>query len=187
MVVSCIRNYLSDKIRVLVTHHVHLLTNVNQILYMESGSIKFKGPYSELNRCQDIHLDELEKLSIKEQEEESEQKPETTAKEYLRQISRKSSVDLEQINGFIQSESPVSSSNENVSKPMIESLEILDKEATSPKNEYEEKKLSGMLSWKTYVDYFREGGGFIGTIGLLFIYLACQFLVVAADYWLSYW
>ena len=45
---SCFNNYLSSKIRILVTHQVHFLTNVAKIIVLDNGEIKFIGNFNQL-------------------------------------------------------------------------------------------------------------------------------------------
>lgn len=43
------------------------------------------------------------------------------------------------------------------------------------------------MSWKTFFNYFRVGGGYIGAILILLFFVVGQLLVVSADYWVSSW
>ncbi len=54
---NCINGYLSDKIRILVTHQVHYLSTANQIIYLSSGQIKFEGMYADLLNSEDSDFD----------------------------------------------------------------------------------------------------------------------------------
>ncbi len=53
---NCINGHLADKIRILVTHQVHFLSNANQIIYLSGGQMKFKGPYADLLKLDDSHI-----------------------------------------------------------------------------------------------------------------------------------
>jgi hypothetical protein len=53
--------------------------------------------------------------------------------------------------------------------------------------EHEEKKQSGLLSWKTYFDYFRVGSGILGAFLNFFIFIVSHALLVGSDYWISRW
>jgi hypothetical protein len=66
---------------------------------------------------------------------------------------------------------------------------LLAKKAAADESakKYEEKRTFGAMNWKTYFNYFRMGGGVIGTLGNFFIFALSQVLIVLADYWLSNW
>lgn len=54
-------------------------------------------------------------------------------------------------------------------------------------NEYAEKVTIGALAWKTYLLYFKTGGGIIGTAFFFTILIASQVFVASADYWINRW
>ena len=45
---NCLSNALKDKTRILVTHQLQYLTNVDRIYYLQNGSILEYGTYDEL-------------------------------------------------------------------------------------------------------------------------------------------
>jgi len=45
----------------------------------------------------------------------------------------------------------------------------------------------GALAWKTYLTYFRTGGGVLGTLLFFTILVTSQVFISSADYWISYW
>jgi ATP-binding cassette subfamily C (CFTR/MRP) protein 4 len=45
----------------------------------------------------------------------------------------------------------------------------------------------GALAWKTYLTYFRTGGGVLGTLLFFTILVISQVFIASADYWISYW
>ena len=60
---SCINKYMKNKIRVLVTHQIHYLTEANKIILLDDGKIKAQGSYDEIvNSGIDMNqmFDELE-------------------------------------------------------------------------------------------------------------------------------
>jgi len=50
-----------------------------------------------------------------------------------------------------------------------------------------EKQQVGLLSSKTYFNYFRIGGGFLGAWFCIALFIFSQLIVVLSDYWVSYW
>jgi ABC-type sugar transport system ATPase subunit len=69
---NCINSYLSNKIRILVTHQVHFLSSANQIIYLEDGEIQFKGTFNELSTNKQINLDNLQTVQPSSSSDEAE-------------------------------------------------------------------------------------------------------------------
>lgn len=61
------------------------------------------------------------------------------------------------------------------------------RESTLDNKDYEEKRTFGIVSWKTFFNYFRVGGGIFGAFVNFVIFIISQFLIVSADYWVSVW
>lgn len=61
------------------------------------------------------------------------------------------------------------------------------KKANLNVNEYEEKVTIGVLAWRTYLLYFKTGGGIIGTAFFFIILITSQVFVASADYWVNKW
>lgn len=53
--------------------------------------------------------------------------------------------------------------------------------------QYEEKRVFGTMTWKTYLNYFRLGVGIFGTVFIFFVFVISEFLIVFMDYWVSQW
>lgn len=56
---ECIRKYLKDKTRILVTHQVQYLKYATQILVMDNGEIKEQGTFDELIKNKDSYLNSV--------------------------------------------------------------------------------------------------------------------------------
>ena len=64
----CIQESLAGKTRVLVTHHVHLLSQCDSIIVLEEGRVKVSGTYDEI--CNSgIDLESIIPSAPKEEEE----------------------------------------------------------------------------------------------------------------------
>ncbi len=61
---NCLNTYLSNRIRILVTHQVHFLSSANQIIYLQDGAIQFKGTFAELSARKEINLAALHAPAI---------------------------------------------------------------------------------------------------------------------------
>ncbi|XP_076650867.1 ATP-binding cassette sub-family C member 4 isoform X2 [Halictus rubicundus] len=66
---ECIKDYLHNKTRILVTHQVQFLKNCDYIIVLNNGRVEFEGTFTEL---QVKNLDFLSMLSTEEQETDAE-------------------------------------------------------------------------------------------------------------------
>ena len=172
---SCFNDYLKDKIRVLVTHQVHSLTNASQILYMRDGQIEFRGSYQEVFLNLKINLDLLARSN-------QESSAANHDEEYCN-ISRVGSV------RSVMSMFKVQNDSNNKEQEMCDEKAESNETVTNRKisHEYDEIKVKGLINVKTYFNYFRVGGGLIGAVGIVLTFIISQFLIVVSDYWISFW
>ena len=47
--------------------------------------------------------------------------------------------------------------------------------------------MSGKIGWRVYVDYFKFGAGYSGSIVVMFLFIATKILIMCADYYVSEW
>ena len=47
--------------------------------------------------------------------------------------------------------------------------------------------MSGKIGWRVYVDYFKFGAGYFGSILVMFLFMATKILIMCADYYVSEW
>ncbi|TPX32622.1 hypothetical protein SmJEL517_g04298 [Synchytrium microbalum] len=80
---KCIRDYCSDKTRLLVTHQIHFLPQVDYILYMEKGQITERGTYHELLSANGSFAKLVEQYGVPEEEESKEARVEAVGSEKL--------------------------------------------------------------------------------------------------------
>ncbi|XP_076295432.1 ATP-binding cassette sub-family C member 4 isoform X2 [Lasioglossum baleicum] len=71
---ECIKDYLHDKTRILVTHQVQFLKNCDYIIVLNNGRVEFEGTFTEL---QAKNLDFLSMLSTEQQDADTESRLET--------------------------------------------------------------------------------------------------------------
>jgi ATP-binding cassette subfamily C (CFTR/MRP) protein 4 len=180
---NCFEKYLKSKIRILVTHQVHFLTNVNQIIYLANGEMKIQGCFSDLIKT-GINMEMMANSESKEVEK----------------VELNSSI-ANNIEEIIKSENKINQSIELLaaissnqfldattsSLNIVKSNLKLDTPIENNQLDEEETKQSGILSWKNYFVYFKVGGGLFGCILNFVIFTSAQVLVVLADYWVSNW
>ena len=82
---NAITKYLAGKTRILVTHHVNLLTNADQIICLDanSGSISFAGTYEQMKTTSDPFLSSLVAKNDETGKSEGETKSKLIAKDVM--------------------------------------------------------------------------------------------------------
>ena len=141
---------------------------------MESGEIKQIGTYDELSSS-GINLD----LFAASDEENLDKTVE-------RCNSISESHDYFKTMSVVSKKSVASSFSRDLDSSAL-NLDLIPTNLTQEYEDNQEKRTFGALSWKNFFEYFRVGGGFIGAVLTLFMFVFSQSLVVAADYWVSTW
>ena len=73
---------MAGKTRILVTHHLHVLTQVDLILVMQSGQLVQRGTYDELFESETAFSELLKKYTSRDEEEGEEEEEEEDDEEY---------------------------------------------------------------------------------------------------------
>nr|CAG8556518.1 4134_t:CDS:10 [Entrophospora candida] len=66
---NCIQGALTNKTRILVTHHLHILTNVDYVIVMKDGEIVEQGTYDELMKASKNFAQLIEEYGEADEEE----------------------------------------------------------------------------------------------------------------------
>jgi len=165
---NCIKNFLKDKIVILVTHQLQYLPTADQIVLLDNGQIQATGTFESLR---DTGFDfakllpEVEEKSV-EEEEQIEKLQRSMSK--ISNDSRQSYKRHDSISSTISSESR-------------------DIEMEATKVDRDEKSSEGSISWKYYIAYIKGTGGYIVGIIILIAFVLTQLLASAGDYFLTYW
>ncbi|KAL7050851.1 hypothetical protein ACKWTF_004247 [Chironomus riparius] len=165
---NCIKNFLNDKIVILVTHQLQYLPTADQIVLLDNGQVQAVGTFESLR---DSGFD-FAKL--------------------LPEIEEKPDEDVEKIEKFQRSMSK-SSNDSRVSYKRHDSisstisLESREAEVEATKVNREEKSSEGSISWKYYIAYIKGTGGYTVGIIILIMFVLTQLLASAGDYFLTYW
>nr|UOU03343.1 ATP-binding cassette subfamily C4-4-2 [Brachionus rubens] len=181
---NCINKYLKSKIKILVTHQVHhLASNANEILYLEDGEIKFRGSYSELISS-GVNMEMIEEQgneevkSIRSIRHSKSENYLSLSRKSLRS-NRKSVLDNTDRMSIAPDEHAYV--NPHYLPDLDDNTDLNDKDELNKNDaynhfdeskEFDEKRTFGAMSWKTYFNYFRAGGGLIGACFSFFVYVA---------------
>ena len=136
---SCIPDYLSGRIRLLVTHQLQYLKDVDRIAVMKNGSIIRQGGYEELTD-KGVFSDGLEF-------QDDTKSADSVSVNYFKEVNI------------------MNDSNENEEETSQKPLGLqqtcdmfdADRQKVCGLREEEETKTAGTVTWAIYWDYFKEG------------------------------
>lgn len=162
---QCIKDFLKDKIVILVTHQLQYLQSVDQIILLEHGKINCAGTFESLKQA---GYDVEKLLSIVEPEEEKDNSIEGL-------LDRKDSI--------VERRKRRSTSRQDSES----SLTSIDEDAVRDAMAQEEKRAEGSVGLKIYKAYALAGGGYCIMAVVLSFFIIAQIFASAGDYFLSYW
>ncbi len=163
----CISKALAGKTRVLVTHQVHLLTNVDRVIIFENGVVKATGTLSEIAAAavdmskyaptQSAELGSNRKDDAADEEEEESRAASRVKEEREAEEGRKEAVRIRK-------------DDTRGSTTIVEA----------------EEKAEGSVPWSSYWYYIKSGGPllFFGLIAGTSVARACD---IVAMFWLARW
>ncbi|KAK3822373.1 MAG: hypothetical protein J3R72DRAFT_25975 [Linnemannia gamsii] len=167
---------LKDKTRLLVTHGIHHLSEVHQIVVMKDGQISEIGDYQQLMMAKDAFYQLIYDYSVKRQVANSHPKEENSA-----------TLAPSESNG--QQDKKVTAGGDD-SKAGATTTDVPTDKATS-KSGFgglvgKEKAEEGKVGWRVYLDYARAIS-FKRAIICLCLYGVGQVCQIATTFWLRYW
>jgi len=181
---NCIHGALENKTRILVTHQLHVLPNVDYIILLDNGEIREEGKYEELMK-QDGEFARLMNNYGGIDENKSEE-------------SENESI-LSELENDKSDEDDVTISKEIEKKEDEHGLTTVDKDGkkeglTEKEKDGEQKGLmtveernTGSVKFSIYKFYVRAAGG-LGCVAAVLIFLVLtQIAKVGNDMWLVFW
>ncbi|XP_071568159.1 multidrug resistance-associated protein 1 isoform X6 [Temnothorax nylanderi] len=201
---------LKKKTRVLVTHSITYLPEVDNIIVLKDGEITESGTYKQLlekkgafaeflvQHLQEVHVDdgsEADLREIKQQLEstmgadELQQKLTRVRSRISESLSESGSVtDRKSLNGSLTRQYSTESQQ---SANYVHSNSTKEKEALKPNNVGEklieiEKAETGSVKWKVYSHYLKSIGWFL-SISTIVMNAVFQSFSIGSSVWLSVW
>ncbi|XP_014250192.1 multidrug resistance-associated protein 1-like [Cimex lectularius] len=160
---------LHDKTRLLVTHSITFLPEVDFIIVLKDGSVSETGTYRELldkkgafSEFLTTHTQDIDKNKGRDEEMAS-----ASQMELSRQIS-------------------VSSSMRRRKPSTHSSLGSVSSEEFDDKLIEEEKTEEGSVKWQVYRHYFKSSGMFLA-IATIFLTILNQGFSIGSNFWISIW
>ncbi|XP_070499202.1 probable multidrug resistance-associated protein lethal(2)03659 [Chironomus tepperi] len=156
---NCIKNFLKDKLVILVTHQLQYLQGVDQIILLEDGKIQATGSFENLKNS---GLDFANLLPEQENVEEDDESENGDISEDTRLLKKQEST---------------------ISKKSEQEDEKVDKK----KMDMKEKRAEGSIEWNVYGKYFQATGGYLIITFIMTFFALAQVIASISDYFLSYW
>lgn len=171
---KCISNtgILNDKLRILVTNQVHVLPECDNIIFLESGSVRCEGSYTELAST-DSSFQQL----INEQEKNEKGAEEAT--------NQDTSVEL--VDGVDNLASAKTAALSMANANPVTDVSAKKKQVAGQSLMQEEERNEGSVVGSAYIQYARACGGIFMFILLLLFFAITVALSVIVSWWLAYW
>ena len=192
---------LAGKTRLLVTHGVTFLPQVDQIIVFKNGSVSESGTYRELLAQKGAFAEFLvQYLSDQEEDPEMEKiktelEQQLGREEYVRQLSRvrteSENRDLSKRRGSDQSTTSAGTASVHSLSPKksvspVKSPEKPADDKTKHQQYKDEKAETGQVSWRIYLIYF-QNMGYLLFSACVMLYALYQTFTACGSIWLSHW
>ncbi|KAF9109320.1 hypothetical protein BGX27_007755 [Mortierella sp. AM989] len=178
---DCILKELDKKTRVIATHQLHVLPDVDFVIYMNHGRITEQGTFQSLvaNENGDFHALMKQYGGRKDEQDEGQNVDGSIDKRKMVIKRRRSSA------GKVQVTDVAAESDDEITT-LTEADEEVEKPIAPQSQMVEEERAYGAISSKVYLSYIKLGGYW--TWATIFFLISLQQAVgVAMSVWLSYW
>ncbi|KAH7046339.1 P-loop containing nucleoside triphosphate hydrolase protein [Linnemannia elongata] len=161
---------LKDKTRILITHGIHHLSEVDQIVVMKDGTISEAGEYQQLMKAQDAFYQLIYDFSVKRQLDNSHSKDDNT----VTQVGSETNKTVGDDDSKAEATTKSASAGKSIAK--TGSGGLVGKENVE----------EGKVGWRVYWDYARAVS-FHRAFICLCLYGVAQACQISTNFWLRYW
>lgn len=188
------KEFLKDKTRIMVTHYLHFLHEMDKVVLLDQGRIVAQGDFEFVKKTQSYkefsvvaeQIIEEERMMQEEEEEEKKKEELKLIKNQKNQkIEEKLRKDSDSSLGFLDeiSSKPSSGKSKIINIQNPEKKELLKEKGTLIK---QETRFTGMVERAVYSYYFSKGG--ICAL-LIFIFLAIVTVIMGlfGNWWIGQW
>ncbi|KAL3318408.1 Multidrug resistance-associated protein 4 [Cichlidogyrus casuarinus] len=160
----CIKQFLSDRLRVLITHKRHLLSEMDGVIIVKDNTCRFLEVAEINDETDDILGDSnVIETSVADASDECDtdlkEETEGTQKDILRSFSSASYEEKQAI---------------------LESAELQSPDALEARNE-------GVVRWRDYLVWAKMGYGLFGILAVCFLFILTILLHATCDIWVAKW
>ncbi|KAL9978312.1 hypothetical protein ACROYT_G015811 [Oculina patagonica] len=208
---ACIVDHLSGRIRLLVTHQLHYLKDVDHIAVMENGSITFQGGYEEVTNMEELlgslelpdpiedEFGPIESSSLDDCNEEAASKeiinlPSIPLVAFTKHTRGKDNVAFEGDLEMPKLQQDANGQDINIkgvlqttNSPILSNKSVSrgDHRPVLDLKEEEESKTAGTVTLRVYWDYFKEGIPVPLVMLLAILLILAQVCLIAPNWWLA--
>ncbi|XP_022792486.1 multidrug resistance-associated protein 4-like isoform X2 [Stylophora pistillata] len=194
---SCIVGHLSGCIRILVTHQLQYLKDVDCIVVMKNGSINHQGTYMDLkekgllsdNLNLSGHFEERSEWILKSCGVERDGKNGNQTGSLVSNVERcemqPQEDDLNSTSSVADVKLECDPSSQSKSPANIFDLQRVHGNQALDLKEGEEKKRAGTVTWRLYWEYFREGLSVPLIMLVAVVLIFAQVCLLAPNWWLA--
>ncbi|KAF8967404.1 Canalicular multispecific organic anion transporter 2, partial [Entomortierella lignicola] len=179
---------LKDKTRLLVTHGIHHLENVDQIVVLKDGTISEQGDYQKLMKARGAFYQLIKEYSV------GRKKKSSHSKHHLRDLlhGRKGESETtvsasSSIKDYSDSDGETSERNTIVDEVAVKSGdEVKVVEDDSGELIADEKMEEGRIGWNI-VRIYAKAASYHNAVMFIILIIAAQACQVGTNFWLRYW
>ncbi|KAF9193533.1 hypothetical protein BGZ51_003088 [Haplosporangium sp. Z 767] len=171
---------LRDKARILVTHAIHHLENVDQIVVVKDGMVLERGDYRSLMKAQSAFYQLITEYSV--QERKKQQQEQQQSINHTKTDSEATEVNIE--NSIQKTRSEMDGSRQGNINNGIEASSVSQRPNGGLVSV--EKTEVGRVRRRVYLDY-AKAISLHNAIICLFLYALSQACQISTNFWLRYW
>ncbi|KAF9124123.1 hypothetical protein BGX30_001100 [Mortierella sp. GBA39] len=172
---------LKDKTRLLVTHGLHHLSEVDQVLVMKDGSISEKGHFDELLAAKrGFYQLNLEfSVTANKQRRQAANKPETSSADTMSETGSEAAEDTDATTVVAPASSTASSAQDTKPTDGGEPKPAAGLVAA-------EKMVNGGVGWHMFMVY-AKAASYTNIVLVIVLYILVEVAQVGTSFWLRYW
>jgi len=159
-----------------VTHNVQHLIKADRILILDKGKVLFQGTFNEISSL-NLNLENLLSASI---DFDKENRIKTESANKIPEVARHLKKTVSSSSSYLTSlQSAIELNSSRFLSRRASSLPAID--------DCDEARLKGSIGWNIFLDYFKSGGGYVGALVVIILFVAAQGFIVFSDYFASTW
>ncbi|OAQ32248.1 P-loop containing nucleoside triphosphate hydrolase protein [Linnemannia elongata AG-77] len=185
---DCVLHELSNKTRVIATHQLHVLPDVDYVVCMKHGRIAEQGTFRELMSHKGDFFKLMKQYGGHHHHDDDDHRPRRRVLKRNKSSTGKVAV-TSTAGATVTATTTESDDDLTILQELEEIVSEDDDESTKeiPKGQMtDEERASGAVSRKVYREYFRLGGDW-NWVFIVFLLSAQQAAGVAMNVWLSFW
>lgn len=179
------KKHLRNKTRIMVTHHIHLLKELDQIILIAEGKVAASGKLSKVEKTKEYK----EFANTAKDQEEQENKEKVDESHFIEEVIRKQSINSlnrEELINIHQNEQIAMIAQSQLSEQDLISIQEKEDKTVEGKINVDESRNEGQVGFSAYKFYF-QGAGYCFSIFTLLSFISATAIRVVSDWWAGRW